>query len=350
MLYKKVLKPILFRFDPEKVHNFFVFIGTFAGKSVFFKKIVRFFYGYKEADVSKTVDGLTYQTPFILSAGFDYNAKLPAILSDISFGGVEVGSVTARFCMGNKKPRLKRLIKSKSILVNKGLANEGVETIIERLKKYKKQNAFVVGVSIARTNDEKSCSTKAGVEDYFYSFKRLNEENVGDYYTLNISCPNAFGGESFTVPDLLEILLTKISSIPCSKPIYVKMPINLEWLEFDKLLKIIERFEGIKGVIIGNLNKDYNSLVYRDEAPENYQGGLSGKPCFETSNKLIKQTREIYGKRFTIIGCGGVMSKEDMVAKFEAGSDLVALITGMIYNGPGFLKELSDCYYKNIKI
>ncbi|PIR40340.1 MAG: quinone-dependent dihydroorotate dehydrogenase [Candidatus Zambryskibacteria bacterium CG10_big_fil_rev_8_21_14_0_10_34_34] len=350
MLYKKVLKPILFRFDPEKVHNFFVFIGTFAGKSVFFKKIVRFFYGYKEADVSKTVDGLTYQTPFILSAGFDYNAKLPAILSDISFGGVEVGSVTARFCMGNKKPRLKRLIKSKSILVNKGLANEGVETIIERLKKYKKQNAFVVGVSIARTNDKKTCSTEEGLADYFYSFKRLNEENVGDYYTLNISCPNAFGGESFTVPDLLEILLTKISSIPCSKPIYVKMPINLEWLEFDKLLKIIERFEGIKGVIIGNLNKDYNSLVYRDEAPENYQGGLSGKPCFETSNKLIKQTREIYGKRFTIIGCGGVMSKEDMVAKFEAGSDLVALITGMIYNGPGFLKELSDCYYKNIKI
>ena len=350
MLYKKVLKPILFKFDPEKVHNFFVFMGAFAGKSVFFKKIVRFFYGYKGADISKIVDGLTYKTPFILSAGFDYNGKLPNILADISFGGVEVGSVTARFCMGNKKPRLKRLIKSKSILVNKGLANEGVETIIERLKKYKKQNAFVVGVSIARTNDEKSCSTEAGVEDYFYSFKRLNEENVGDYYTLNISCPNAFGGESFTVPDLLEILLAKISSIPCSKPIYIKMPISLEWSKFNELLKIIEKFEGIKGVIIGNLNKDYNSLVYRDEAPEKYQGGLSGKPCFETSNKLIKQTREIYGKRFTIIGCGGVMSKEDMVAKFEAGSDLVALITGMIYNGPGFLKELSDFYYKNIKI
>ena len=114
--------------------------------------------------------------------------------------------------------------------------------------------------------------------------------------------------------------------------------------------KIIEKFEGIKGVIIGNLNKDYNSLIFRNEAPDKFQGGLSGNPCFEFSNKLIKQTRETYGNRFTIIGCGGVMSPRDMIEKFKAGSDLVALITGMIYNGPGFLKELSDCYYKNIKI
>lgn len=347
MLYQKLLKPVLFKFDPERVHNFFVNCGEFFGRFWVFKKLIALFLKYDGPDISKTVDGLTYKTPFLLSAGFDYNGRLINILPEISFGGVEVGSVTARPCAGNSKPCLARLPKSRSILVNKGLKNDGVEVIIERLKKYNKREGFVVGVSIARTNDEKTCSTEEGIADYFYSFKRLNEENVGDYYTLNISCPNAFGGETFANPELLLHLLSKISSIKCDKPVYVKMPINLDWPEFDSLLKVMEKFELIKGVIIGNLNKDYSCLDFRNEAPKEYQGGLSGKPCFEISNKLIKQTREVYGQRFTIIGCGGVMSPEDLKAKFEAGSDLLALITGMIYNGPSFIKELANEYGKS---
>ncbi len=344
MLYQKVLKPILFKFDPEDVHNWFIAIGQFLGKSSLLKKFTAVFYKYRGISISKKVDGLTYRTPFLLSAGFDYNGRLINILPEVSFGGVEIGSVTARSCTGNNRPRMARLPKSQSILVNKGLRNDGVETIIKRLKNFKKRDGFVVGISIARTNDEKSASVEAGIEDYFYSFKRLNEENVGDYYTLNISCPNAFGGETFANPTLLSRLLSKISEVKCKKPVYVKMPINLEWSKFDELLKISEKFEIIKGVVIGNLNKDYNSLDFKDEAPKEYKGGLSGKPCFELSNKLIKQTRAAYGKRFTIIGCGGVMSVQNMKEKFEAGSDLVALITGMIWSGPGFIKELAEAY------
>ena len=321
-------------------------MGEFIGKSYILKKLVFIAYGYKGSDISKTVDGLTFKSPFLLAAGFDYNGRLLNILPEISFGGVEVGSVTARPSEGNEKPRLRRLSKSQSLIVNKGLRNDGVNKVIDRLKKYKKQDGFVVGVSIARTNDEKASDNFEGIEDYFYSFKKLNEENVGDYYTFNISCPNAFGGETFANTELLQKLLSKISEIKCSRPVYIKMPINLEWPEFDELLKIIEKFEMIKGVVIGNLNKNYADLDYRDEAPEDYCGGLSGKPCIEISNELIKKTREAYGKRFTIIGCGGVMSAEDMKAKFEAGSDLIQLITGMIYNGPGFIKELAKEYNK----
>jgi len=346
MLYQKIIKPILFKFDPEMVHNVFVSIGEFLGKCKLLRKLVGIFYGYNGQNISKTVDGLTYKTPFILSAGYDYNAHLINILPEVSFGGVEVGSVTARACAGNNKPRMTRLPKSQSILVNKGLRNDGVEVIIKRLKNYKKQDGFVIGVSIARTNDEKASSTEEGIEDYFYTFKRLNEENVGDYYAINISCPNAFTGETFANPILLEHLLTKLSSIRCNKPVYAKMPINMEWPEFDGLLKVINRFEMVKGVIIGNLNKNYNDLDYKDEAPKEYKGGLSGKPCAEISNKLIEKTRAAYGDRFTIIGCGGVMSVDNMIEKFKAGSDLVALITGMIYNGPGFIKELTEEYLK----
>ncbi|MFA6269862.1 MAG: quinone-dependent dihydroorotate dehydrogenase [Candidatus Paceibacterota bacterium] len=341
MLYQKILKPLLFKFDPEKVHDFFVYVGEALSKFGFSRNLVALSFRYKGKDISKTVDGLTYQTPFLLSAGFDYNGQLINILPEISFGGVEVGSVTARVCSGNLKPRLTRLPKSHSIIVNKGLRNDGVEVVIERLKKYPEKKNFVVGVSIARTNDIKCVSVEEGIADYFQSFKRLNEENVGDYYTLNISCPNAFGGETFANPERLESLLTKISEIKCDKPVYIKMPINLEWYEFDGLLKVIKNFLLVKGVIIGNLNKNYNDLDYRDEAPGEYAGGLSGRPCFELSNQLIKKTRENYGTRFTIIGCGGVMSVQDSRAKFAMGADLVMLITGMIFNGPGFIKELA---------
>lgn len=348
MLYQKVLKPILFKFDPEEVHNRFVDFGEFAGRSPVLKRLISFFYGYRGPDISKTVDGLTYKTPFLLSAGFDYNARLLGILPRISFGGVEVGSVTARPCSGNEKPRLTRLIKSRSILVNKGLLNDGVEQIIKRIKNFKKPQGFMIGVSIARCNDEASASVEAGIDDYFYSFKRLNEEDVGDYYALNISCPNAYGGESFTDPNLLQSLLLKLSYIKCQKPVYLKMPINLDWPDFNKILNVASKFEMIKGVIIGNLNKDYGALDFRDEAPGEYRGGLSGKPCADISNELIRQTKSFYKDRFTIIGCGGVLSPEDAAEKMEAGADLIALITGMIFNGPGFVKELARWYSKSV--
>jgi dihydroorotate dehydrogenase subfamily 2 len=347
MLYKRFLKPILFRFDPELVHNAFVLYG----QSLRWQRPKRWFiskiYGYHASknggkDISKTVDGIRYRIPILLSAGFDYNGKLTNVLPNLAFGGEEVGSVTARACPGNPKPRLRRLPHSQSIIVNKGLRNDGVDRIIQRLKKVKRAAKFVIGVSIARTNDEKSAqSIQAGIDDYAYSFRRLNEEHIGDYYTINISCPNAFGGETFATPENLSKLLPALKAIPCSKPIYVKMPINLSWTEFNELLKIIDQ-NGLEGVVIGNLNKNYADLDVREEAPKDYCGGLSGKPCKALSTELIKKTREVYGKRFTIIGVGGIMSVEDAQEKFNAGADLIQLITGMIYEGPGLMKEIAE--------
>ena len=345
-MYEHFLKPIFFKFNPEKVHDFMVGIGKLAGKSAVGKGMIKSLYGYKGRDISKVVDGIRYHTPFVLSAGFDYNANLMNILPSIGLGGEEIGSVTARHCEGNPKPRLTRLPLSKSILVNKGLKNDGVDAVIEKLKKYKKNPDFVIGVSIARTNDpEASASIQAGVDDYFYSFKRLNEENIGDYYTINISCPNAFGGETFTNPDLLRDLLRALTSIECKKPIYVKMPINIPWQQFSALLDIIDSY-GLQGVIIGNLNKNYDDLDVREEAPKVYAGGTSGKPTVHLSTELIRKTRELYGKRFTIIGCGGVMSVETAQEKFDAGADLIHLITGIIYHGPSLVKKLC----KNVTI
>ncbi len=343
MLYKHVLKPILFKFDPEAVHDFFTDTGELLGTTHLSRTAIDLAYGYHGPDISRTVDGIRYRTPFLLSAGFDYDGHLTRILPHIGLGGEEIGSVTARPCEGNAKPRLTRLKESESILVNKGLRNEGVDAVIARLKSVPMESiggiGFVAGISIARTNDAASVPIQAGIEDYVYSFKRLNEESVGDYYTINISCPNSFGGEAFTTPELLERLLTAIKAIPCTRPVYVKMPINLPWEQFNALLRIIDA-KGLNGVVIGNLNKDYDSLDVRAEAPASYRGGLSGKPCTHPSTDLIYKTREVYGKRFTIIGVGGVMSPATAMEKFDAGADLVQLITGLIFEGPGLIKQI----------
>jgi dihydroorotate dehydrogenase subfamily 2 len=352
MLYKHLLKPILFKLDPEDVHDLFIWFGELLGKFSITRRLTDLVYGYHKSangkDISVTVDDITYRTPVILSAGFDYNARLTNILPHVGFGGEEIGSVTARPCAGNPKPRLKRLPKSGSIVVNKGLRNDGVDVIIKRIKNKRTTNSliinrkssFVLGISIARTNDAQSTeSIQASINDYLYSFKRLNAEGVGDFYTINISCPNAFGGETFSKPELLEQLLSALKTIPCSKPVYVKMPINISWDEFDKLLQIINK-HGLQGVVIGNLNKDYTLLDDKSETPSEYMGGLSGKTCRKLSTDLIRKTRETYGKRFTIMGVGGIMSPEDTKEKFDAGADLVQLISGMIFEGPGLMKEI----------
>jgi dihydroorotate dehydrogenase subfamily 2 len=343
VLYKHLLKPILFRFDPESVHDFFTASGEWIGKHGIGRSALDATYGYHGPDISKTVDGIAYRTPLLLSAGFDYNARLTRTLSHIGLGGEEIGSVTAKPCEGNAKPRLTRLRRSQSILVNKGLRNDGVDAIIERLKSVPREPGYVIGISIARTNCAESASVEAGIADYAYSFRRLNEEGVGDYYTINISCPNAFGGEAFSSPELLPKLLAALKQIPCAKPVYVKMPINIPWDQFDALLRIIDA-HGMSGVVIGNLNKDYGSLDVRDETPQAYKGGLSGKPCTHLSTDLIYKTRQVYGKRFTIIGVGGVMSPETALEKFEAGADLVQLISGLIFEGPGLVKKMCAAY------
>jgi dihydroorotate dehydrogenase len=342
-MYRSILKPVLFRFDPEDVHDFFVSAGEWAGRSWLLCSMLEVAYGYRGPDISKVVDGIRYKTPILLSAGFDYNARLTRSLSSLSFGGEEAGSVTAHPYGGNPKPRLTRLIRSQSILVNKGLKNDGADKIIERLKKAPRAEDFVIGISIARTNELSAATTEDGIDDYCESFKKFNENGIGDYYAINISCPNAYGGESFATPPLLSLLLGKLRETPCRKPVYLKMPINLPWEIFNGLLEVAARFK-INGVIIGNLNKNYGDLDFREEAPAAYLGGLSGKPCFKLSNELIEKTKTTWGKTFTIIGCGGILTPEDAMEKFRRGADLVQLITGMIFEGPGLVKKICERY------
>ncbi len=344
MFYRYFLKPILFLFPADFVHERFLVLGSALGSSTVGKKLVSYIYGYPHDDASITVDGLSYHTPVVLAAGFDYKARIISVLPSVGFGGVEVGSVTARASRGNDAPQLIRLPRSRSILVNKGLKNDGVDAIIPRILAAKVPDDFVVGVSVARTNDKESAGEEEGIDDYCYSLRALHKAGAGRYYTLNISCPNSFTGGLFTSAPALERLLTAVDLLALTKPLYIKLPISLPWEELRALVDVI-RAHRVSGVIVGNLHKNY-ALLAESEQTYCKKGGISGAPCRNTSTELITKIRAYVGSGFTIIGCGGIFSPEHALEKICAGANLTQLITGMIYEGPALLSRIARIYAK----
>ena len=337
--YKHLVKPILFRFDPETVHDLFLQVGKILGRFSITKSLTRLLFSYQHPSLEQTIHGIPFKNPVGLAAGFDKDAQLINILPHIGFGFAEIGTVTYKPYEGNPKPRLYRLIQTKGIIVNYGLKNLGVKKIIQRIQK-QKDPEFPLSVSVGKTNSSATSSTRNGINDYYNCLKELVKSNTGNFYTINISCPNTFGGEPFTTEERLKKLLFKLNSLKISMPIFLKMPINLPWKEFKKLLDIAMQFK-ISGVIIGNLNKDHHSKAIKDLIPLDIKGGIIGKPTWELSNNLISKTFQTYGNRFIIIGVGGIFSAEDAYEKIKRGASLLQLITGMIFEGPQLIGDIN---------
>jgi dihydroorotate dehydrogenase/uncharacterized membrane protein len=333
-LYDLIGKPLFFLLDPETVHNTITKTGSLMGTIPVMRFLTSWMLQFRHPVLTKKFDGISFSGPVGLSAGYDYDGDLTQIMPDVGFGFHTIGTVTLDPYAGNPKPRLGRFPNSKSILVNKGLKSIGASAIIDKLSKLKLH--IPTGISIGSTN--KGYSTDSGqVMDIVKCFKLFEESSLKHaYYELNISCPNTFGGEPFTYPERLEILLKALDTIKISRPVYVKMPIDQPEKESLELLKVIDKHK-VQGLIIGNLTKDKdNPAVLPEDRAEwkKRKGNLSGKPTFERSNALISLAKKTYGKRFTIIGTGGIFTAEDAWEKMRRGADLVQLITGMIFEGP----------------
>lgn len=345
LLYKNIAKPVFFMFDPEDMHDFFAAAGEFLGNYQILKKLTKNAFNYEDKTLAQKISGVEFSNPIGLSAGFDKDARLTKILPAVGFGFETIGTVTKNAYLGNPKPRLHRLPKSRGIVVNYGLKNIGAEKVINKIKFVKHE--FPLIVSIGKTNAEYTAKDDAGIKDYYDCMKQFEDAKVGDIYEINISCPNTFGGEPFTTPAKLDKLLAKLKKVRTKKPLFLKMPINLSWRQFDSLLKVAIKYK-IAGVVIGNLNKDHKDKSIVDKMPK-MKGGISGKPTEKLSNELIKKTYQKYGDKLVIMGVGGVFRAEDAYEKIKSGASLVALITGMIYEGPQLIGQINKELVKLMK-
>lgn len=342
-LYKNFLKKLFFRFDPENIHDKMVFVGEFLGRHKITRYLTSALFNYQNPSLQQTILGITFLNPVGLAAGFDKDARLTEILPSLGFGFMETGSVTGQPCAGNPKPRLWRLKKSQSLAVYYGLKNDGCEIIAKRLRA--KQFTIPLGISAAKTNSPDTCQTESGIADYAKVYAAF--ANIGAYTTINISCPNAFGGEPFTDPARLSRLLNETDKIATKKPTFVKLSPDLSLSQVDEILNVISRHK-IQGVVCGNLTKNRNNPKILDAGlPQN--GGLSGKVCEDLSNAQIAHIFQKTRGRLVIVGCGGIFNAKDAYKKIRLGASLLQLITGMIYEGPQVISEINRGLAKLLK-
>ncbi len=334
--YTKILKPFYFLLDPEFIHDRMIKVGAILGRFGFTRALTRAAFGYHNPRLETTILGMRFDNPIGLAAGFDKNIEITDILPSVGFGFAEVGSITGEPCPGNPKKRLWRLPKSQSLVVYYGLKNDGCEAIAKRLKG--KSFRLPVGISVAKTNNQACADVETGIDDYAKAFETM--KGVGQYITVNISCPNAFGGEPFTDPERLERLLTRLDTIQTDKPIFLKLAADLSHQDTDAIIEVVRRHR-VHGFVCTNLTKKRDNPKILDKTvPE--VGGLSGKVVQELSDELI---RYVYGKTkdtHIVIGCGGVFTAEDAYRKIRLGSSLVQLVTGMIYEGPQQISAINQ--------
>ncbi|MBI4158692.1 quinone-dependent dihydroorotate dehydrogenase [Candidatus Woesearchaeota archaeon] len=329
-MYKTIIRPILFQVDPEKVHNKALKLGSFFGKFAFFRKFLALFYDYRNDKLEVNVCGIHFRNPIGLAAGFDKNGVLFDIIPSIGFGFEEIGSVTALPCEGNLKPRLFRLIKDKVLVVNYGLCNDGVETVHQRLAN--KKFGIPIGINIAKTNDKNIKGNKS-VDDYWKSYEIM--ENIGDYITINISCPNSGDGRSFEDPRLLEKLLSKLKM---EKPVFLKISPDIDKKKLSEVLKLSKRYS-VSGFVVANLTHDRSFLKTKNL--DSLEGGISGFCLKEKTDDLISYIYKKTKGKFVIIGVGGIFNAGDAYRKIRNGASLLQLITGMIYEGPSIVKKIN---------
>ncbi len=333
IFYKAILRRILFLFNSEFLHDLLTVFGEFLGKIKPLRSFIRKLFRFENKNLSQEVAGIYFENPIGLAAGFDYQARLVRILPSLGFGFETIGTITNKPYQGNRKPRLARLVKSQSLLVNKGFKNQGIDKILVKLKKIRFE--IPVGLSIGKTNSPKSTTQTDAIEDIVQAFRKAEKARVPfSYYELNISCPNLYGNVSFYPRENLKDLLSAVTALKLTKPLFIKMPIEKSDGEVLEMLKVTTSFP-VKGVIFGNLQKNRKDPGLDQKEIEKYKvGNFSGKPTEKRSNELIRLAYKKYGKQLVIIGCGGVFSGEDAYRKIRLGATLIQFVTGLIFEGP----------------
>lgn len=342
-MYKTIIKPILFSFDPEKVHYFTFSLIRNISKIPGIKSLFKALYVIEDKQLERQLFGFTFKNPVGLAAGFDKNAVLYNELANFGFGFIEIGTVTPKAQAGNPKKRLFRLKEDHGIINRMGFNNEGLEAAISQLKKNKGQ--LIIGGNIGKNTQT---LPEDYTKDYLECFNALHP--YVDYFVLNVSCPNVGSHAKLNDKDYLLELISSVkkanSSFEKQKPILLKIAPDLNEVQLDEIIELIAE-TNLDGVIASNTSVDRKGLKTSDaRLTEIGNGGLSGQPIKEKSTKVIQYLADKSNKAFPIIGVGGVHSADDALEKIEAGADLVQVYTGFIYEGPALIKRINKALLK----
>ena len=332
-MYKSIIRPILFKFDPEEIHYFTFSALRFLNKIPGFPSLFKSLYEVKDGRLETEVFGLKFKNPVGLAAGFDKDAKLYKELSNLGFGFIEIGTLTPKGQEGNPKKRLFRLKEDSAIINRMGFNNGGVLEAVERLKK---NNGVLIGGNIGKN---KLTSNEEATSDYEICFDALYDHV--DYFVVNVSSPNTPNLRALQdkepLTQLLQTLQNKNLAKPKQKPILLKIAPDLTDEQLLDIIDIVNETK-IAGVIATNTTISREGLQSENKAE---MGGLSGKPLTKRSTEVIRFLSEKSNKSFPIVGVGGIHTAEDAIEKLEAGASLIQLYTGFIYEGPSLIKKIN---------
>ena len=346
-MYKYLIKPFLFAWKPEKAHHLtFSLMGSLFNLPVI-KGVMKGLFHFEDDSLKKTVFGLTFENPVGLAAGLDKDAKLIEEFASLGFGFIEIGTLTPKPQDGNPQPRLFRLPGDKALLNRMGFNNGGVEEAAKRLKK-RKSNVLIGG----NIGKNKITPNEDAINDYLFCLEALHP--YVDYFVVNVSSPNTPNLRELQEKEPLKKLLLAVKKANDKKekpkPVLLKIAPDLTNGQLDDIIEIIGETK-IDGVIATNTTID-RSVLHADKelALGLGDGGISGAPLKKRSTEVIRYLSEQSGGQFPIIGVGGISSVEDAIEKLEAGASLIQIYSGMIYEGPGLIKEIKKGlaqYYKS---
>jgi len=332
-MYKKIISPFLFLFDPEKIHTFTFFLIKFFFKIPVLGFLIESFYKVESPKLTKKLFGLTFENPVGIAAGFDKNATHISEFEKFGFGFIEIGTVTPKPQQGNPKKRLFRLKEDVAIINRMGFNNDGVTMIKNRLKKKYK---VLIGGNIGKNKTTPNSDAK---DDYLICFKELYD--YVDYFVVNVSSPNTPGLRELQSKDFLNDLFNDLNKFRSNKkiikPILLKISPDLNQDKILEILNVIDKNK-IDGIIATNTTVEFPVLKSKNK---NEKGGLSGEPLYDKSNDVISFISKITNGKLPIIGVGGISTPEQAIKKLKAGAHLVQLYTGIIYEGPGVAKKIN---------
>ncbi len=345
-MYKSLIKPFLFKKQPEDAHHFLFEILKLLDV-LHLSFILKWMYNYQSSRLEKEVFGIRFRNPVGLAAGLDKDAEVSDVLGDIGFGFVEIGTVTPKAQPGNPKPRAFRLPNDEALINRMGFNNQGVEACVERLKKRKSK--VIIGGNIGKN---KLTPNEDAISDYEKGFEALFD--YVDYFVVNVSSPNTPNlrelQDKKPLTELLNHLMVLNNKKDKPKSILLKIAPDLTNEQLDDIVEIVINTK-IAGLVATNTTISREGLSYDKTFVDKLgAGGLSGKPVRDRSTEIIRYISKKSKGKFPIIGVGGIHSAKDAIEKLDAGASLVQIYTGFIYEGPALVKRINKEIAKNGRI